>query len=196
MISLVNGAGGGGGGSGSNDNTIGGFTDDPDEFNSKSAKEVKETCESFTTRIERIKCRLEKKGLEISSVEESCRSLANPSNCQSLYNKVNSCYDQNGIQKDQCFKRIAGFIGKGKLESEAKANNKGALRNYAVFLLYDLQERVEEANEQGKIDAQRSAQVIELIIQIKEKLFLDKPKEEIRPLIIQLKSLWKDSKLE
>lgn len=196
MISLVNGAGGGGGG-GSNDDVPSGFTDDPDEFNSRSAKEAdKETCENFNIRLERVKCRLEKKGLDTSSVEESCRVLPNPSNCQALYNKVNSCYDLNGVQKDQCFKRIAGFIGKGNLENEAKANNKGALRNYVVFLLYDLQERVEEANEQGKLDTQKSAQIIDIIIQIKEKLFLDKSKNEIKPLLEQLKNIWKDAGLK
>ena len=188
------GAGGGGGGSGSSNSVVKEttITNSDDQQKQQPSIQIK-NCNGFSSRVERVKCRLEQKGLDATAgYEESCKNLPNPANCQSLYNKVNSCYTFNGVQKDQCFKRVAGFLGKGNLKNEAAANNKGALRNYVVFLLYDLQERVEKANDAGSLNSQQAAEVIDLIIQIKQQIFASKNKIEIKPLLDQLKVKWKD----
>ncbi len=147
-------------------------------------------CEGKSTRIERIQCRLEKRGIEFDVTEESCRGLPNPNNCQSLYNKVASCYDMNGIQKDQCFKRVAGFLS-GNVKDEASANNKGAIRNYIVFLLYDLQEKVEDVYNEGGISSEDAASLIDLIVETKQAVMLNETKETIKPLIDRLKNEWR-----
>lgn len=188
------GGGGGGGGSSGSSNVVTKETTvtSSDDQKTQQASTSFKNCNGFSLRVERIKCRLEQKGLDATvGYEESCRNLPDPQNCQSLYNKVASCYNFNGIQKDQCFKRVAGFLGKGNIKSEG-ANNKGALRNYAVFLLYDLQERVEKANEAGSINSQQAADIIDLIVQIKQQIFANKTKAEVKPLIEQLKLKWRD----
>ena len=152
----------------------------------KPKEEPKENCEAYSNLSQRIQCRLEKRGLEFNVTEESCRVLANPSNCQSLYNKVAACYDQSGFQKDECFKRIAGFT-QAKVSEEAKANNKQALRNYIIFLLYDLQEKVEDSYEDNKINSTTASEVISIIIEVKQAIILNKTKEEIKPMLQQLK---------
>ena len=151
-------------------------------------KSQADNCESQSTLNARIKCRLEKRGIEFLNVtEESCRVLANPANCQSLYAKVASCYDLNGQQKDQCFKRIAGFT-KAKVKDEASANNKESLKNYLIFLLYNLQEKIEDAYEEGEITTEQTSESISLIIQIKQKILRNQTKSQIKPFIQELKA--------
>ena len=146
-----------------------------------------DNCDSKSILKDRIQCRLEQRGIEnINATDESCKVLANPKNCQSLYYKVASCYAQSGIQKDQCFKRVAGFT-QGKASEEAKANNKEALKNYIIFLLYDLQEKVEDAYKESEISAENASNTIALIVEIKQSIFLNKAKEEIKPMIRELR---------
>lgn len=153
-------------------------------------------CESQSTLNARIKCRLEQRGISALNVtEESCRVLANPANCQSLYAKVASCYNLiSGQQKDQCFKRIAGFTS-AKVKEEASANNKEALRNYLIFLLYDLQERVEKAYENNAITSEQTSETISLIVQIKQKILQNQTKSQVKPFIQELKAKVQELKL-
>jgi len=97
--------------------------------------------------------------------------LTNPSNCRSLYAKVASCYDLNGQQKDQCFKRIAGFT-KAKVTDEASANNKEALNKY----------------EKGETTAEQTSESISLIVQIKQKILQNQTKSHIKPFMQELKA--------
>lgn len=155
-----------------------------------SPQALAQQCASLSTPKERIRCRLTQRTEGLNITEESCRALPNPANCQSLYARVASCYALQGTSKDQCFKRIASF-GTTSVASEAAANNKAALRTYAVFLLYDLQEKVEEAHAAQRIGADDAATLIARIVELKQALLLNKPKADIQPLVQQLKTQWR-----
>lgn len=89
-----------------------------------------------------------------------------------------------GVQKDQCFKRVAGFAAATVRLEESKAS----IRNYIVFLLYDLQERVEKAYDSGKITSQDATDAISLIVEIKQDIMNGKPKTVLQPKIEGMKS--------
>jgi len=145
-------------------------------------------CEVQSNVSSRIECRLEQRGVKsINVTEESCRVLANPANCRSLYAKVASCYNMTGMQKDQCFKRIAGFVGQN-IKNQS-ANNKEALRNYLIFLLYNLQEKVEESFENNRTNSTQASETISLIVEIKQDILLGKKKADIRPKLERLKTM-------
>ena len=145
-------------------------------------------CEIQGNLTSRIRCRLEQRGIEgLNVTEESCRVLANPKNCMSLYAKVASCYKMDGVLKDQCFKRIAGFVG-NKIRNQSSANNHEALRNYIIFLLYNLQEKVEKAYEDGNINETQTADTVALIVKIKQDILTGKTKADIKPEIQELRS--------
>lgn len=165
---------------------------DTEENNEESEFRKNRTarCEDAGDLRARIKCRLEKRGVDLNVTEESCRVLKNPANCQSLYAKVASCYKMSGKVKDNCFKRIAGFT-KNKIKEEG-ASNKESLRNYMVFVLYNLQEKVEYALEEGRVDSEKASSVISSIIELKQAILLNKTKEEIKPLLVSLKTEMKE----
>ncbi|MBI2632074.1 hypothetical protein HYW75_03660 [Candidatus Pacearchaeota archaeon] len=167
-------------------------TTTPSTSSSESNSNIKSkspNCEVQLTLNARIKCRLEQRGVSgLNITEESCRVLVNPANCQSLYAKVASCYELgSGKQKDRCFKHIAGFTS-AKVMEQASANNKESLRNYLVFLLYDLQEKVENAYENGAITTEQASESISLIVQIKQKIFQNHTKSKIKPFFQELKA--------
>ncbi len=147
-------------------------------------------CEMSKNRRERIKCRLQYRIENSNLTEESCRNVTDSQACRVLYNKVAACYYLNGVQKDQCFKRIAGFI-KNKVSDEANSTNKTSIRNYIVFLLYDLQERAESAQQNGTITVDQAAEVIDLIVQIKQAVMTGQNKTQIRPMFQELKTKWR-----
>lgn len=147
-------------------------------------------CESSETRRERIKCRLQNRTLAEKpvNVPEACRRLSNPQACIALYNKVRPCYQLEGRNKDRCFKIASGFT-KTNLSEEMQARAEKA-RNYLITLLYDLEERVESAVDSGKITAEKGAEIIDLIVKIKQDILDKKPRQEIRAGLSQLKELW------
>jgi hypothetical protein len=64
-------------------------------------------------------------------------------------------------------------------------------RKYLLFLLYDLQERVEKQYEEGKISSQDASGMINTILTAKEAVNEGKDKNQIRSTLVELKELWK-----
>lgn len=151
-------------------------------------------CDSRTALKERIKCRLQNR-IETNYQErlhESCRNLNTQSkeNCRRLYQEIKSCYQETGTAKDRCFKIKTGFATSAV---SGQGTNKEAARNYLVTLLYDLEERVEEKQEAGIITAEQASDLIAKIVEIKEKILQNENGSEIRPLIRELKQLWRQT---
>jgi hypothetical protein len=147
-------------------------------------------CELYSTRQLRVKCRIEaQREINLDNLnitEESCRTVKNQSRCALLYAQVRSCYDKSGVTKDQCFKRIAGFV-KNNVKEE---RNSAALRAYMVFVLYNLQDKVEDAYNDKKITSDDAAQLIDQIVIVKQVVMNDGNKAQIRPSFDELKRLW------
>ena len=163
-----------------------------DDKSGKNKTNPRELCEQKETRFQRIKCRLEiQRNVSLDDLnitEESCLNVRNQSKCNALYAHVRACYNKQGIFKDQCFKRTAGFIKKNIKEEK----NSDALRNYMIFLLYNLQEKVEDAQSSGNITSEQGAQLIDLIVSIKQDILNNLTKEEIKPKLRELKEKWRD----
>ena len=186
-ISILGAGGGGGGGSSS---SVGpSVPETPPEPEPKEVK-IEKTCEELESRFERINCRL-KQGPELRTIEESCRVFSDPKDCQNNYRKVIPCYEIKGPEKNKCFRKIAGFSNEN-----LKNQNKEAVRNYVVYLLYDIQEKIEEAHEERKITSEEASVAIDLIIKIKQDIFIKKTKQEIKPEIEDLKIRLKGLKLQ
>lgn len=152
-------------------------------------------CDSIPALSGRILCRLEnnKEGIKEKAdyekqVPEACRTLKNPTACIALYKKVqdNKCYDLKGKEKDKCFKDVVGI--KKKLAEENDKANKA--RQYLILLLYDLEERVENAVADQKILPAAGAKIITLIIEAKQLILDNKPKSEIVSKLNELKEEW------
>lgn len=171
-------------------------------------------CAGATLR-ERVKCRLENRArLDVNESEwkseESCKNLpANMTNrtgrpnitrglCQALYSTSKLCYrlKEQGESEEkitECFERASGLQRRVSEERE----NKDGLRKYIVLRLYNLQERVEKAQENGKINADSAAEIITLIVKIKEDIMKgEKTKAEIRAEINDLKQKIRDARGE
>ncbi|MEK6888607.1 MAG: hypothetical protein AABW80_00705 [Nanoarchaeota archaeon] len=148
------------------------------------------TCDSFSARRERIHCRLTENTFEgNASIEESCRNAFNVRACERLYVTADRCYALEGRNKDQCFKRVAGFQ-KAQLAQEAKTNAT-SVRNYMVLVLYNMQSRVEKASEDGLITTSQAATLIDQIVSTKEGILTGKSKAEIRAEVSSLKEQWR-----
>lgn len=176
-----------------------------DKISNKSVEEkkaVREACENTEDRKERIKCRLQyikdnKEDFEApyNKIPETCRNLTNFENrgkCVSFYQKSQACYEKNGIDKNKCFKRLANFA-KANIKDEKNERNQKA-RDYTLLLLYDIQQKIELAVKNDKIDAEEGSKVIEKIVEIKEDILAGKTKKEIKPQFLELKNLIKDIK--
>ncbi len=154
-------------------------------------EKTKTACDSRSTRLERIKCRIKNKLKENEEIDyekrvpEACRTLKNPTACIALYKNTKPCFKLSTKEKDKCFKKAIGFI-KTKISEETQDKAQKA-RQYLVTLLYELEERIEKANEAGKISDEKSAEVIDMIIEIKQDILEEKKKSEIIPKLNQLK---------
>ncbi|MBI3334217.1 hypothetical protein HYZ97_01915 [Candidatus Pacearchaeota archaeon] len=156
----------------------------------KTRSFISADCDSFDTRKERIHCRLTQETFEgNATIEESCRGTSNVRACERLYVTSEKCYELAGKQKDQCFKRIAGFT-KAQLAQQAQ-ENKTAVRPYMVLVLYNLQERVEKFQEQGKISAEDAALLIDKIVDTKQAILNNANKTEVRAKVSDLKAEWR-----
>ena len=144
-------------------------------------------CESFATVKERVKCRLTQ-GQEKETTPEPCRVLPVAATCVKYYRDSVPCYEKKGTQKDQCFKDVLQF-SKKSVKEQAKINA-WPVRNYILLLLYDLEERVEDAVDDKTLSADEGAQLITDIIAIKIKLFEKAPASEIKADIATLKKQW------
>ena len=97
-----------------------------------------------------------------------------------------NCYqrDSTGRQKLACFRKVAGLT---TASLSGQAEKKIEHRKYVVLLLYELQERLENAVENDKIDKDKASEIIDLIVEIKEKIMAGGTREEVRPLIQELR---------
>ena len=152
------------------------------------------TCDDLDTQRERIKCRLvlaSEYKPKVNLIPEGCRRLASPEACKRLYRESAGCYELRGKEKNACFRRISGFI-KEKINDETE-NKTNKTRNYVVLLLYDLQERVEEAQAENKITEDEATDLVNKITEIKQDILDGKKKDEIRKRLVELKQMWRSS---
>ncbi len=148
----------------------------------------KPDCESMPMMNARVQCRLEQKtGSHV--VEESCRGLPDSKSCQILYDKVQPCYKIAGREKDQCLKQTAGF---SKM-SVGQEQDKTAVRKYLVFLLYDLQDKVEEKYNNGELSAEKSAGIIAAIVVAKQTILQGKSVADTKAAIAVVKQKWREN---
>jgi hypothetical protein len=75
-----------------------------------------------------------------------------------------------------CLKQIAGLNAKSV---ENDPQNAPAIRNYILFLLYDLQDRTEKAYYDGKINDTQAADIISSIVDAKYTITRGQPKDSI-----------------
>jgi len=186
--------------------------DSSDEATSEEddAAVATDACDSQTDRKERILCRLrEAKEARLANraalreryasadyerdvLPEACRRLGeatqttitSKTQCRELYNNLRECYSMSGREKPRCFKENAGLTGNRLSDAAPKY-----VRNYVVALLYDIQERVEHANEEGNVSDEDAAAIIDLIVEIKEDIMNGEGRGVVRPKIAELKTL-------
>ena len=157
---------------------------------------------TYASRRARILCRIENKDRVLDSpqarIPEECRKLAATATtkriarnaCIKLYKdsgeESENCYlrDSTGRQKLDCFRKVAGLT---TASLSGQAEKKIEHRKYVVLLLYELQERLENAVENDKIDKDKASEIIDLIVEIKEKIMAGGTREEVRPLIQELR---------
>src|SRR3989338_3415416 len=94
-------------------------------------------------------------------------------------------YKKYGAEKDRCFKESSGFDGTG-LSNESQES----LKNYAILLLYDLQERIEEKYENGEISSKEASLLIENIVRMKKVLLQGGSGEQVRGMLSSFKQKW------
>lgn len=140
-------------------------------------------CESYSTVFDRVKCRLQY-GESATSIPEPCRGLDNEQTCAQLYKDVTPCYTLAGTSKDQCLKQQAGFTTS---TLAGDSTNTPAIRNYVLFLLYDLQDRVENAYNNGQITADQAADVINNIVTAKYTVTRNESTDSIRSSVAIVK---------
>ncbi|MDA1197382.1 MAG: hypothetical protein O2779_05490 [Nanoarchaeota archaeon] len=145
-------------------------------------------CESFNQMKNRIKCRLEF-GADTVPVPEPCRAIEDNQWCIDYYVKVLPCYEIKGVAKDKCFKDLAWFKKKS-VKEQAKVDNTKPIRNYMLFVLYDMEEMIEDAKTAGDIDLDTAASLIEDIVNIKIKVINKGAKSEIKQDLATLKASW------
>ncbi len=122
------------------------------------------------------------------SVPEACRNLENNERegCRIIYKKVGQCYDKDGKGKNKCFKRVANFAN-AKLKDEKPGVRDGKAREYVVLLLHDIQGKIEQAIEDGRVESGKGAEVIDTIVVIKELILKGEKKEVVKPLMRDLR---------
>lgn len=120
--------------------------------------------------------------------------------CQALYASAKVCYMQRekstGSDSDkktfeECLQRNAGLQKKVSEE----ATNKDGVRKYLVLRLYNLQQKVEKASQDGKITSDDAATTIDLIVKIKADIMGGSTKAEIKDEVEQLKKKIRAMKL-
>ncbi|MAH06935.1 hypothetical protein CMI38_01645 [Candidatus Pacearchaeota archaeon] len=163
------------------------------DVNSDEVIEIE--CEDPGNRRDRIKCRLDyvkenKKDYVApkDSVPEACRNLENNERegCRVIYKKADQCYGKDGKGKNKCFKRVANFAN-AELKDEKPNVRDGKAREYVVLLLYDIQEKIEHAIENGRVESGKGAEIIDTIVVIKELILKGEKKEVVKPLMRDLR---------
>ena len=164
--------------------------------NSTNVTRPMKNCDLLPKEEGRIRCRL-KYGQNYTAppgeVPEACR-LDNPEKrgrCVAFYNAIQKCYIMHGEDKDLCFKKASGL--KKKFSEEGQEERKQKARDYMITLLYDLEERAEKFNQRGKLTEDQTTEIIVKIVEVKKAILEGKTKEEIRPMLQELKTLWRSS---
>jgi hypothetical protein len=172
------------------------------QLSGANKRAVREACEDTDNRRERIKCRLDyirdnKEEFEApyNRPPEACRDLekGDQGKCVALYQKSQACYDKKRVDKIKCFKRIANFA-KAHLKDERGDGRGQKARDYAILLLYEIQEKIEGAIEKDRVDSDVAAAAINKIVEIKQDILDGKTKREITPKMLQLRTLIKNIK--
>jgi len=156
-----------------------------------------EDCGDKDSRKDRIKCRLGERKFENyfkneSVAPEFCRNETYREKCVDHFKKLHPCYNKEGKEKLACFRRVAGLTNAALNGQDVK---KDEMRLYVVSLLNDLQLRVEQLNTEGKINNVTAVNMIDKITQINEKILSGANASEVRPLIQDLKKLWKAARV-
>lgn len=149
-------------------------------------------CEDKETVRDRIKCRLENKAevkrYAYEIIEEACKSgdESIKEKCQALYQRSSGCYNEDSsIERKRCFLEKSGInINAGGV---FRAAPQEAKRNYVILLLYELQERIEKMEENGKITSDEASSLIEKIVEVKKMILAGEPREDIVIKIQELK---------
>jgi hypothetical protein len=156
-------------------------------------------CEELEDRKERIRCRLargEDYRAPDGNIPEACKNLKTRGQCIALYATVDGCYQlEDGAKKDRCFKRAVG-LRKASLGEESPEGRPEKARKYAVSLLYDLQEKIEYAAEEGRIDPDDAAEIVDKIVEIKRSILEEETtKTEVKAELRVLRQMWKDARI-
>lgn len=162
-----------------------------DEVPAATASQVT-TCESAVTLRERIKCRMENPSVArreaYQAVEEACRGSTSTKMqaCENLYKNSAMCYDMaDSIERKRCFLVSSGVsLNAGGTFRAAPDDSK---RNYVVLLLYELQERIENKQEEGKITVDEATSLISKIVEIKKMIIAGEKRADIIVNINQFK---------
>jgi hypothetical protein len=170
---------------------------DSDESANRTQTDDLRGCDDLEVRIDRIRCRLAYAVINQSydnidyrtRLPEACMDLENQERCRQLYIDTQECYELKGTAKDRCFRENSGI---GRNISEIAKENPEAVRFYVVVLLYELQERLEKAHENGRLTDDEAAQVIDKIVEIKRLILQGESKENIKIEIQELRELWRN----
>lgn len=146
-------------------------------------------CESFDSLRERIQCRLEN-GQAEETVPEPCRVVAKQEQCTAYYRTAVSCYEKQGMAKDKCLKQKAGFVKKSVREQLKGNENKWPVELYVVALLYDLEEKIEDAVDDKKLSAADGAKIIEDIVEVKILVLNGEPVFRVKSAVQGLRTNW------
>ncbi|GEM_PF-4985778 len=162
-----------------------------------------QNCEEKENRTERIECRLKIKQIATRKIvqawkeqnkdetPEACRNLNTnrKEECRKLHKAINNCFEKEGREKDRCFKKVAGFINSNLNDERSNKSEKG--RIYIVSLLEELQQKIEDKVESGRINDTTGADLISQITDIKESILNGDSREIIQPKIIAFKQAYR-----
>ena len=165
-------------------------------------------CEEKENRTERIECRLKIKRIATRKIvqawkeqnkdetPEACRNLNTnrKEECRKLHRAINNCFEKEGREKDRCFKRVAGFINSNLNDERSNKSEKG--RIYIVSLLEELQQKIEDKVESGRINDATGADLISQITDIKESVLNGDSREIIQPKIQKFKLDYRNTMVE
>jgi hypothetical protein len=96
--------------------------------------------------------------------------------CVDLYRRSWQCYTMSGLTKNTCFREQARFTSVKNADDISKCD-------YLILLLRDLQERVEDAHDDGSITLEQAADLITSIAQIQRQVLRGEPASSIKSTI-------------
>lgn len=152
------------------------------------------SCEDKSTIKDRIKCRFENPSVAYKeayqAVEEACRDDRYKEKCERLYKASSYCYNEDNIsERKKCFLKESGISINSQGTFRAAPDD--SKRNYVVLLLYELQERIEDMQSEGKITVDQATSLIEKIVGIKKMILAKEPRSEIVIKINEFKQEYK-----